>query len=447
MRKVLIVSYFYPPCHRVGGVRPSKFSRYLPEFGWQPRILTVRPDGLPAEFTMEVPEAWVTRTMALDVNFIPRLVIGRERVAHQGFHSLGARRFGGLLEVLGSWYRDIVDFPDPEIGWFPFAIAAGRRIIQQERPAVIVSSSVPFTSHLVAARLAARAGLPWVADFRDLWTDAHNWRRRDPIRSLEIRLERLVMRRAAAVVTVSKPWAERLRRYGRPVYAIPNGYDEADYPDEPAATQLPDRSRFTLAYTGTLTPGKQDPALLMEAVAALRRKEVVTPENFQVTMVGWYLDHARRAAEQWGVTDLVRVSPALAQDEANRLCRNSSALLFFSWSRGRGDVEHGWYSAKVFGYLACGRRILAVGPGMDMGSRLIERSRAGVVARTAEEVESVLRSWIEEYRCTGALSVAIDQSQVTPFSRRAQAGRLAQVLDRVTATAAERITEEVGITD
>src|SRR5215213_11544678 len=148
MPKVLIVSYFYPPCHRIGGLRPSKFSRYLPESGWQPLILTVEPDGLPAEFPLEVPEQWVRRTPSFDVNFLPRLVVGRERVAHEGYAPRTSGRLGSVVRGLGEWYRQLFNFPDPEIGWYPFAVQAGRRLIQQERPSVILSSSVPITSHI-----------------------------------------------------------------------------------------------------------------------------------------------------------------------------------------------------------------------------------------------------------------------------------------------------------
>lgn len=430
MPKVLIVSYFYPPCHRIGGLRPSKFSRYLPEYGWQPLILTVKPDGLPAEFPLEVPEPWVRRTPAFDINLLPRLVVGRERVAREGYAPRASGRLGGVLRGLGEWYRQLFNFPDPEIGWYPFAIRAGLRLVQREQPAVILSSSVPITSHIVAARLAARSRLPWVADFRDLWTDAHNWRRQGPLRGLELHLERLLMRRAAAVITVSAPWAERLRRYGRPVYAIPNGFDEAEFAHTHSNAFSAGRP-FTMVYTGTLNVGKQDPDPLFEGLATLARNGIITPADFRLEMVGWYLSEAERLAEAWGVREFVHVSPALPHADAVRLCRSATALLFFSWAHGRGDVEEGWYSAKVFEYLATRRRILAVGPGLELGCQLIHDSGAGEISPTADAVVAVLGRWIAEYRASGALWSTIDQTRLAPFTRRAQTGQLVKVLNRV----------------
>jgi hypothetical protein len=212
---------------------------------------------------------------------------------------------------------------------------------------------------------------------------------------------------------------------------IPNGFDEADY-DEDEAPRTPLSPRFELVYTGTMYESKQDPTPLFDALAALYQAGSIGPANFRLRMVGWYLQEAERQARERGLAELVQTQPAVPRAEAIQLTRHATAQVFFGWTDG---TDSGRYSAKVFEYLAAGRPILAVGPGRDVACRLIEES-GGVVARTREEVTTVLGRWLAEHQATGTLAAAIDRSRLAPFSRRALTRRLAGVLDSVTGSAA-----------
>src|SRR6267142_4219777 len=232
-RRVLLISYFYPPFNSIGGLRVSKMSRYLAEFGWDVRVLTTDRDDTPATLPVEIDRAKIVRVHALDVNALPRHVLGRRRV---GSHGYEAPRGLGVLAPMGGLYRTVTNFPDGQIGWYRPAVNAGRGLIENWRPDVILSSAFPATAHLVGHTIAKSTRIPWVAEYRDPWTDNRSRRRAGPLHRLERWLEDRTLKTASAIVTVSDAWASGFRNRfpAIPVHVVPNGFDPGDYPESAA---------------------------------------------------------------------------------------------------------------------------------------------------------------------------------------------------------------------
>ena len=421
-RRVLIVSFYYPPYSSVGGTRVSKMTRYLADHGWQATVLTVTHDDRPMGIDLEiVPEAIHRAPQLIDVMGLPRLFLGRRSVEGRRFMPSGGWTSSGLW-YLGLLYRNVVCFPDPQIGWLVPAAREGLRLARAVQPHIIVSSSMPNTSHLVAGWIARCTGLPWIAELRDLWTDNHNFQRVAPLRALERQLEAAVLRRATALVTVSEVWAESLRkRFGRPTYVVPNGYDPLDYPE----VSPPDHG-FSLVYTGMFYNGKQNPDPLIQAIGSLSRAELIRPETFQVRLCGHYLSPFLARAESAGVLPFVKVDPPVAHRDSLRLQCGATALLFLDWADGR---EKGWYSAKIYEYLGARRPILSVGPHDSVVAHLLARTRAGLVGETAEEVRTILERWLQQ-QASGTLRCDADPAQLTPYQRQTAAATMAEILNR-----------------
>jgi hypothetical protein len=430
MKRVLVVSYFYPPYSSVGATRVSKMTRYLRDHNWEPTVLTVADDDRPQGIELEIPPVNIHRVaQTFDVTAGPRSMVGKETVAGRRFArrpGWGSKAFWRLALV----YRNVVCFPDPQIGWLLPAVREGRRLIKEVQPHVICSSSFPNTSHLVAYYLARESGIPWVAEMRDLWTDNHNFRRVAPLRFMERLLERMVLSRADALVTVSPVWAALLeKRFGRPTYVVPNGFDPLDYNDLPPPAA--NNGRFTLLYTGMFYNGKQDPDPLIEAIASMAREGTLKPEQFRLRLVGHYLEPIVARAEAAGVQAFVDVEPPVPYRDSVALQCGATALLFLDWADGR---EKGWYSAKIYEYLGARRPILSVGPRDSVVAELLHDSRAGVVGQTASEVRGLLTSWIKEYERTGTLICSSDPAALVPHHRQTAAASMADVLNRYART-------------
>ena len=421
-RRVLVVSYYYPPFTSAGAIRVSKMTKYLGEYGWTPTVLTVTRDDRPMGMDVEIPPKAIRRVPQLvDVVGLPKRLAG-SRNYQRPAAGVGATGTSGILWRLAVAYRHVACFPDPQVGWLVPAVREGFRLIDEIRPHVIFSSSFPNTSHLVAAWLSHRTGIPWIAELRDPWTDNHNFRRVAPLRALEQRLERAVFRQASALVTVSEVWAEALkRRFGKPTYVVSNGYDPLDYPDE-----APEGDLFSLVYMGTFYNGKQKPDALFAAVAALKGAGTIAPATFQLRFRGQFLQPLFDAARLAGILPFVTVEGPVSYRESLRLQRNATALLFFDWSDGH---EKGCYSAKIYEYLGARRPILSVGPHDSVVADLIAQTGAGEVVETPEEVRLVLERWIHQHR-TATLLCETDPASLKPYQRQAAAAAMADILNR-----------------
>lgn len=421
-RPFLLISFFYPPFQAVGALRVSKLSKLLPRYGWRPTILTVANDTNPATMPLEVPEHWVHRTRMLDVNALPKLILGKQRIAEQGFWNLGPSPRVRLLGKAGRLYRNLVNFPDGQIGWFPSALRRGAALVRSERPALIYSSAMPATSHLVAATLARRFGVPWIAEFRDPWTDNPNYERPPALAALERRLETRTMSIARHIVSVTPEMVERLtRRFDLPGDLIPNGFDPED-----AVSGVPLTAAFTMTFTGMVYPGKQSLRPLFDALVALRRVGEV-PAGFLVRLVGRHVRALADEAAAAGLDELVAVLPQASRGEALRLQAESTVLLLPLWTN---ENLGSWYPAKMFEYMGARRPILAIGPWRNEAARLLSKRGAGWVGSNTEEMVPLLRRWFADYRRGGAAAV-LPGTLLEDFRRERSAERLARVFDQV----------------
>jgi len=423
MKRVLVISYFYPPFRSVGAGRVSKMTKYLANQGWDATVLTIDHDDRPADMDVEIPAASIHRVpQQFDVLTAPRAFIGRATVPERRFVTEGSRS-SHLLWRLGMVYRHVVCFPDPQIGWFRPAVREGLALIAALKPDAILTSSAPNTAHLIGASLAHKSGVPWIAEFRDLWTDNHNFRRIPPLRTIERMVEARALARASALVTVSDVWAAALaKRFDKPVHVVPNGFDPTDYPCE----QAQPRRRFSLVYTGMFYKGKQNPAPIIDAIAALSRNKTITPETFQLQLVGNYLEPIVAAADRAGVSAFVHLGAPVSYRESLKLQREGTALLFLDWADGR---EKGWYSAKIYEYLGAGRPIISIGSADSVVTSLLTRTGAGIAGASADEIRTALEAWIREFRSSGTLKCTTDPASLVPFQRQTAAAEMARILD------------------
>lgn len=253
MKRLLLISYSYPPRRDVGSVRPGGLTKYLPHFGWESIVLTPampsrRPSG--------------TRVIETDCQD----VLGRWKVRFgldpaQGLHEqLKLRQSSSpashlLHSKLIYWAKSWLSYPDHSKAWLPLAQAAIRSFAQREDVDIVLSTSPPITCHLLGMYARKILRRPWVADCRDMWIPAREGSRllRRRLRSLE----RRTLAKADALVTVSAPWAEHLRQGypAKPVHAITNGFDPEDFVGE--AENL--TKSFSITYTGNLYLGWRDP--------------------------------------------------------------------------------------------------------------------------------------------------------------------------------------------
>jgi glycosyltransferase involved in cell wall biosynthesis len=367
----------------------------------------------PRLLPLEIPAERVVYARHLDVNELPKRVaslLSRVRSSRSGGDD-GARiarpaeaatptappgPFRRLLRHAGSLYGQATNWPDPQIGWLPFALRDGARLLRTWRADLIYASVPPLTGALVASRLARRFRVPWIAEFRDLWVDhpyydAPAWRRR-----LERLQERRTLQSAAGLVTVSDAWADVLRqRFDKPTATILNGFDPDDFPAEPPPPGDP--RQLTILYTGTLYPGRRDPGPVFAAAARLGE----IGRRIRFLFYGADPSTVQAMAREAGVEDRVDARPPVAYAEAVALQRAADILLLLRWN---DPTERGVVPGKLFEYLAARRPIICLGYPEGAVPEVIHERRAGLVSEDPERIAAELRRWITEKEETGIVA-------------------------------------------
>lgn len=447
--RLLLVSHHFPPMGGAGVQRALKFVRYLGDFGVQPVVLAgddagyLQDPSLLAELPAGLRVLRVPHRTALARLLALRPVAGAAGLAAAGAPAAppappaspvpAAPLRPGLSAatrdaVLGAWAT--LQWPDERGGWARHAYAAARRLLDEEGIELVMSTAPPVAAHALARRLACDAGLPWVADWRDLWADnpgnlAPAWRR-----ALERRAEARWLRDAAGVVAVTPGWQRRYAQQqgGRcPVAWIPNGYDEADFAQLPAAP-VPADGALRLVHTGSFY-GPRDPAPLLDALDRVLCQRTGGERALKLRLVGAIGGRfdAALAAFDTRHPGAVERRPYVphAQALAEMVAADALLLVVGAGDGRQAAVVAGTLPGKLFEYLRAGPPVLLLGdPAGDAAALLRAHGRGWVADETRpEQIAQALAAL-----CRGPAPPAAPDADVPRFERRALAGELADFL-------------------
>lgn len=436
MRRVLIVSYDFPPSS-IGIWRTVKFCKYMGDFGWQPAVLTVRdvrtPRWDPGPLREVPPTTEVRRTESLDTNRLAWVLSrgvrrGGEPSAETGMTH--ARPTNELFRRVMNAFRAWVLVPDDRAGWIPFAMREGRRWLREQKFDAVYSTSFPNSAHVVGERLAREAGLPYVADFRDIWIGnyyfyypATAWHDRRQ-RAMESR----VVERAARVVSVTQPITQDFReRYPGQApdkfVTIPNGFDPPDF--EFAAPIRIDNDHFTITYAGTMY-GSTSPEAFLEAVRRLLDRRPEWRDVLRLRFVGSMIEPYRRMIEEKNLPAITRIDNYLAHEEAlGAMAAADGLLLIVSPARG----SHIMLTQKVFEYAAARRPIIGLVPQGAARDFLAEINEGPIIAPDdVAGIEAALESMLCDWRQRGRASLG-ENAALDAYRRRDLTRRLCEQLD------------------
>lgn len=458
MRKVLFIAYYFPPIGGSGVQRPAKFVKYLPEFGWQPYVIsTDRPYGDGAEGRDETlladipPDVKVWRVPTPQPQPVNRLAqwVGWRSTAPQDVGTSAASPAGGptkpgrpglatrLRRALLSPLYLIQNPPvDLALYWALRIVPLARHIIQQEQIDVVLTTAPPWSALLTGALLRRLTGRPWVADFRDPWTDNEFTYAPTPRRRrFDEFLERRVLDRAGAVISVTPPWLEGLRRKthkaDKPFVLIPNGWDRDDFPDLAAVCKgLPPPvsadGRTVLLHPGSAYQG--EPLPLLAALDRLATEGMIL-DRLCFHFIGYVHPQDRQAIAASPHAHLFRLDPQrVPHDRTLRLMQEAHILLLLLLRKGPGAS-----SGKIFEYMAAGRPVLASGAPEGVAGQMVRSCGIGcvVVPEDVGEMARLLRQIVTDYRRFAAEVHQPNWAEIGKYERRSLTGNLATTLHEV----------------
>ena len=423
MKKVLIISWKFPPDPNVGGLRIQGLAKYFPEFGWEPIILTTTlPDNPNTRFR-------VIQTPYYDViaSWKKRFGVKPEEGVKKQYGITTHKNKKSMIDFILIFLSEIIAYPDAQKGWYHYAVKAGSEILENENIDAIISSSSPVTCHRIANALKTKYKIPWVADLRDLWTQNHYYQYSPIRRFIERRLEIKTLSRADALVTVSKDLAETLGTLHKEkrIYTIRNGFD----PQEMNISHVDSTNKFTITYTGGLYQGKRDPAKLFKAIRDLISEKKVDANEIEVRFYGLKEDWMGEEIESYGLQGTVNEYGAVSRNLALEKQRESQVLLLLLWNH---PEEIGVYTAKIFEYLAAQRPVLAIGGPEGVVKDLLADTSAGIYATSVDDVKKALEEYYNEYKLKDNVSYKGERAKIDKYSQREMARKFAEVLGTLT---------------
>ena len=439
MKRVLIITYYWPPTAGSGVQRWLKMSRYLPQYGWHPVIYT--PENPEVGMTDESllrdisPEAEVIKRPILEPYAVFNILTGKKKggkskgnTGGTAVNPINAVGHKSLLMRLSLWLRANVFVPDPRFLWIRPSVRFLKQYLREHPVDAIVSTGPPHSMHLIARALHRSTGIPWTADFRDPWTRIFYFKHLPLTRRSRKRyaaMELSVLREADHVVAVTdnmvRDFLEELgpgQQDKGKFHVIENGYDEADFTGITAA-ELP--AGFNLVHTG-LFSAEGNPRRLWKVLAELCRDLPGFGRDLHLTFAGKTDPEILAAVREAGLGDRLTDRGYIPHHEANRLQKAADLLLLPL----REEPEAaGILTGKYFEYLAAGRPIAAFGPHGSILERSLAATRTGRIFDWEEEAP------LKEYLTalyTRTLTFSPDPGAISAYTRRSLAGRYAEIL-------------------
>lgn len=434
MKRLLIVAYYFPPSGGPGVQRVLKYTKYLPEFGWEPIVLTVENGTFPAiDYSLlnEVPkDAIIFRTKIYEPYDIYRTFTGKPKGVAIDVNVIKKEdQKLSFKERIAEFVRATFFIPDARVGWLLTAKSKAIEICKEFNVDAVYSSSPPYTCSLIARYVKRKLGLPWIAGFRDPWTGFISTPKRWFFPAMiDRRLEHSVFSEADLVeVAWEGIRKDALRKYpDLPLdkfVHIPNGFDPADYPSVTYATN----DVFTLTYTGSMY-GRRNPESLFKALERLVETGKIALEEFVIKLIGRFGSEIHEMIEKTFIKPRIRVVSYLPHHESlSELMRSDALLLIVDESKESEEIVPG----KVYEYLGTGRPILTIAPTNGAVAQLIYQTKAGLVAHQSE-VEKIGDNFLELFRLwKEGRKFQPDFTEISKYSRKEHTKKLAELLNKI----------------
>ena len=366
LKKVLVISYYWPPSGGPGVQRVLKFCKYLNKFGWEPIVLTVKNGDFPAKdysLNEDAKTAKVYYARSISLHKVYHWITGNNKT-HT--HHLSSSSEDSTKVKLFRWIRNNLIVPDGRIGWFPNAVIKGNDIIRKNNIRVIFSSAPPYTAHLIAMKLSKKHSIPWVADFRDPWVDRfYNYenKRLWLTKLVDRSLEKKVINNASALTTVSKTISGY---YEKPFSVIHNGYDEEDF----TSVIEKEKNIVVISYIGTMTKS-QNPSMFFQSINELNLNQ----EKYRIDLIGNIHPDIKSYIQNNKYDNFIKIKPYMPHKDAIRkMCESDFLLLVIPNTKKNMGIVTG----KLFEYIRSMRKIIMIGPPNSDAAKIIAQTNSGV---------------------------------------------------------------------
>ncbi|MDZ4203374.1 MAG: glycosyltransferase [Bacteroidales bacterium] len=443
MKKVLIITYYWPPSGGAGVQRWLKFTKYLRNYGWEPMIYTPsnpEPPDIDTSLLSDIPEnLTVIRTKIWEPYSLYKRFTGKKKESRITHGFLKEGKASGPAEKIATWIRGNFFIPDARCFWIKPSIKYLTHYLKSNPVDVIVSTGPPHSMHLIAMGLKEKTNIPWLADFRDPWTEIDFFGQlllSSYARKKHQRLEKGVLANADLVVTISRHLANDLFRIGeRKIEVITNGFDTEDFKFLPVEQE----PGFILTHIGSLNKDR-NPLTLWETMAELCNTNPRFKRLLKLRFIGKNDFSLRDGLQKNALYEKAEFFDYMPHQQALRLAATSSALLLLL---NNTPNVMGITPGKLFEYLALKRPILCIGPEVGDSANILLQTASGdtVGFSDKEKMKAVLLDWFYKHEKHELQIVSAD---INTYSREKLTENMASFFENLVSVKSRLKSEAYG---
>ncbi|MFT5079295.1 MAG: glycosyltransferase involved in cell wall biosynthesis [Planctomycetota bacterium] len=363
MKKVLVITYYWPPAGGPGVQRWLKFVKYFPENGIEPFVYIPENPHYPlvdTTFTSEIPKETTIIKRPIKEPYGLAKLFSRKNTQKMSSGIITPQQ-PSLLSKLMLFVRGNLFIPDARVGWLKPSVSFLSKYLVEHNIDTIVTTGPPHSLHLIGMQLKEKLGIRWVADFRDPWTTIHYHTSLRLTKASEKKhkdLERLVLTKADQITVTSPTTKKEFQAItSQPIEVITNGFEEQKF------QELSLDKSFSIAHIGSLLT-ERNPLVLWEALRELKEEHSAFTTDLSLVFAGVVSDAVKDSLEIFGLTEQAEMKGYIPHEDALHLQRSSQLLLLLEMDRPETKAI---IPGKLFEYLQARRPIIAIGPeGSDM---------------------------------------------------------------------------------
>ncbi len=428
-KKILIITYYWPPAGGPGVQRWLKFAKYLPNFGWEPIIYTPENPSYPIideTLLNEIPQNLkMVKTKIWEPYQLAEKFSKSNKKFKSGQFDVGKNQ--SLISRLSIWVRGNFFIPDARKFWVKPSVEFLKKYLQENQIETIVTTGPPHSLHLIGLGLKKlNPQLKWIADFRDPWTEISYYKHLKLTKSSDKKhhdLEEAVFKNADITLATSYTDAENFRKSGANSVCITNGFDKEVGSQKLEVGSFKLSDKFTLSYVGVLEQ-LRNPEILWEVLAELMDENPDFKKDFKLKFVGRVDDKILDEIENSSLKNNLNITGYLPHDESVEEMQHSSLLLLTNFP---DETSKGIIPGKIFEYLSTGNTIISFGPKDSDVQKILEKTNSGKHFQYNEK--SALKIYISQLFSSWKNGTLDSGSEnIETFSRKNLTKKLSEIL-------------------
>ena len=420
---ILIISYYFPPCNTIAALRVGKLAQYLNN-NWNV-VVVCASDDMDYEAHNEFGHIYYIKDTSRFAKMRSYMVETFNSAKNKTSNRILLNIKNMLVNAVRQIILEILAYPDRMGCWRKHILNQISSIIAKQRPDIMLASGGPWSDFIIADSASRQFNIPWVADYRDQWTN-NTMNRHTPIRRyFEKNLEIRVLKSASSVVVVADPTCVQQQQFlNKPCYTITNGFDPDDYDYEITPYKI-----FTIVYTGMIYFHRQDVSLLFQAINNLLQSSRIEKNKICVKFWGTSVGELKVIVDKYNLNSIVEINKRIPLKQSIDEQKKASVLLYLN---NTDLTEKGSYSGKIFEYLAAQRPILGihVNPGA-VSDLLLEQTNAGVMCADLNAVEQQIMKWYTEFYQQGHITYNVNNDVISQYTRENMAQKFDELLLKI----------------